>query len=280
MAILDPPVRRSAAFYTRYAAAALVALIAVPAAAVQVVSERPVTNFSDRESARPASTVVSQNRQPAILVQSPTVAQSRRAAAQAAAPATVVTGASQDEIVRRSLNRALVEFAGDGVLDGVAAMLTAGADVNAEIIGDGSALIAAAGDGHLRVVRYLLDNGADPNLAVRGDGTALIAAAGDGHLAVVDLLLQRGAQVNQIVEGDETALIQAAGDGHLDVVKLLVSHGADVNLGVWVEQTIWRGARRDGPPETRTELRTPLSEARQDGHTEVVNFLIAAGAHD
>jgi ankyrin repeat protein len=161
-------------------------------------------------------------------------------------------------------------------------MLAAGADVNATVAGDGSPLIAAAGDGHVDVVRLLLDKGADPNLIVPGDGTALIAAAGDGHTDVVDLLLQRGADVNLAAEGDETALIQAAGDGHLGVVKLLVSRGADVNLGVWVAtsgrwdvQALAIRGERLAP-----ELRTPLSEARGDGHIDVVMFLISAGARD
>ena len=303
MAILDPATRRSSAFYSRLAAAALVALVSIPAAAVQLVSPRvPARDVALR-------TVSAIENRSASPVGTPAQTPARGAAQAPARP-------TPDDRLRYALNKSLVEFANEGDTHGVVAMLTGGADVNAAIDGDGSpliaasdeghievvrllldrgadpnlvvpgdgsALIAAAGEGHADVVRLLLDRGADPNLIAPGDGTALIAAAGDGHIDVMDLLLRRGALVNLIAEGDETALIQAAGDGHLAAVKLLVSKGADVNLGVWVQEQIWvgrDGRNTQGVAENRTELRTPLSEARDDGHLAVVNFLLSAGARD
>jgi len=296
MAILDPATRRSSAFYTRFAAAALVALVSIPAAAVQLISPAP---------ALPRGVDIGLSH--AAAAQAPEAAP----IAQASTPAArKLTQATKDEVLRFTLNRTLVEFANEGELDGVEAMLTAGADVNAQVEGDGSPLIAAADEGHIEIVRLLLDRGANPNLVVPDDGTALIAAAGEGHahvvrllldrganpnlvapgdgspltaaagegyIDVVELLLQRGADVSLVAEGDETPLIQAAGEGYLDIVKLLVAKGADVNQGVWVEGNDWIGNRvvRRGP-----ELRTPLSEARDERHIAIVTFLISAGARD
>jgi beta-lactamase regulating signal transducer with metallopeptidase domain len=167
------------------------------------------------------------------------------------------------------LDRAFVEAAHDGDLDDVRDLLDRGANVNAAVVGDGSALIGAAGDGDMARVRLLLDRGADVNLAVAGDGAPLIMAARGGHLAIVQLLLDRGATVDLVVPSDENALIQASGTGHLDVVRLLVAHGADVNTRLWAP----RGFNRlDG------QWRSPLSMALAGGHRAVVEFLRASGA--
>ena len=276
MAILDPSIRRSSAFSTRFAAASLIALVALPVAAIEFAPEEPeaVAVSSPPVTTPAASPRVGTPSPASAQPQSTVSAQAGTAKPQPAAP-------TRDERLLLTLNRSLLAFADEGDLDGVEAMLSLGADVNASIDGDGSALIAAADEGHVDVVRFLLGKGADPNLIVPGDGTALIAAAGEGHIEVVELLLQRGAQVNLVAEGDETALIQASGEGHLEVVKLLVSRGADVNLGVWADQ--WLVSDRDGrfnPIRLETELRTPLGEARDEGHLDVVRFLISAGARD
>jgi ankyrin repeat protein len=203
----------------------------------------------------------------------------RRAAA--APQSAAAKQAVQDERLRRTLSITLLEFADEGHIEGVMRMLDAGADVNAEIPGDGSPLIVAADEGHLDVVRLLLDRGANPNIAVPGDGSPLIAAAGEGHIDVVQLLLDRGANVNQVVDGDENALIQASDEGHLDIVKLLVSRGADVNAGVWVEAWRWTSdGFREPAPQSLSQYRTPLSVARREGHVDIVAYLISAGARD
>lgn len=89
----------------------------------------------------------------------------------------------------------LFEAAEHGDVTRMQRLLTAGANVNATLGGDGSPLIAAARKGHDAAVTFLLDRGADPNLPVSGDGSPLIMAARNGHLATVRLLLQRGADI-------------------------------------------------------------------------------------
>ena len=191
---------------------------------------------------------------------------------------TTVNGALTTFRVRRegrAVDRALLEAAEDGDLEGIRQLLVAGANINVAVPGDGSALIAAAGAGQLEVVRLLLDRGADPHLAVEGDGNALIAAAQAGHLAVAKLLVQRGANVNQAVEGDETPLIQAAAEGQLEMVKFLAAQGADANAHIWVEH-----AGQDDGQGPRGEWRSPLNMARKGGHTAVVQYLQSLGAVD
>lgn len=173
----------------------------------------------------------------------------------------------------RALDRELLEAAQSGDLEDVKDLIDAGANVDAEIHGDGSPLIAAARANRLAVVVELLNRGADVNLAVAGDGNPLIAAAAAGADRIVELLLSHGAAIDLMVEGDENALIQAAGAGHFAIVKMLVDRGADVNARSWEDQS-WRS---DG---AKGEWRTPLSQARRGRHGAVVAFLLQAGARE
>ena len=185
--------------------------------------------------------------------------------------ASVTSVASEGQ--RRSrgdrLDRALVEAADEGDMEGVARLLAAGANINAVVEGDGTPLIVAAREGHLALVTMLLDRGADPNLAAEGDGNPLIMAAREGQTKIVELLLDRGARVEEIVPGDENALIQASGEGALPVVKLLVARGAEVNVRVFAEAAYER---------PNGEWRTPLNMAQRGGHRAVVEYLISVGA--
>lgn len=142
--------------------------------------------------------------------------------------------------------------------------------MNRGVRGDGSPLIVAAKGGHLEAVRMLLDRGADIDLGVPGDGNALIMAAGEGQLEVVRFLLDQGASLEKVVPGDENPLIHASEGGQPKVARLLIERGADVNARVWAE----------GPKEGRGEWRTPLVMARRNGHHEVVQILLAAGARE
>jgi bla regulator protein blaR1 len=173
-----------------------------------------------------------------------------------------------------ALERQLIDAAESGDLGGIAVLISAGADVNGKVPGDGSPLIGAARRGQLAAVRLLLNRGADPNLVVAGDGSPLIAAARTGQIATVELLLSRGASIEQVADGDENALIQASGAGQLSAVRLLVARGADVNARVWVEQgwTAPNILRQDG------EWRTPLGMAERAGHASIVEYLRSVGA--
>ena len=167
---------------------------------------------------------------------------------------------------------ALIEAARGGHVEALAILIDAGADPNRGVRGDGNPLIAAAQAGHVEAVKYLLDRGADIDRGVRGDGNALIMAAGAGQLDVVKLLVERGASIDAVVPGDENALIHACEGGSTDVVRYLISQHADVNARVWSEYG--NGA------SVRGEWRTPLVMARRQGHAEIMQILLSAGAKE
>ena len=170
----------------------------------------------------------------------------------------------------RGIDRALYEAAQAGDMDDVRDLIQSGANPSATIHGDGNPLIGAARSGRADIARLLLDQGADPNGIVEGDGSPLIAAAQNGRLDQVQLLVQRGANVNLAVEGDENALMNAAEGGHLAIVRFLVESGADVHTRI-------RNERYDG---AGGEWRTALSQARKNGHTQVVAYLQSQGARE
>jgi beta-lactamase regulating signal transducer with metallopeptidase domain len=169
----------------------------------------------------------------------------------------------------RGIDRALYEAAEAGDLEDVKEMLAAGANASATIVGDGSPLIGAARSGRIEIARLLLDHGADPNGVVEGDGSPLISACQNGRLDQVQMLIDRGADVNLAVEGDENPLMNAAEGGHLAIVQLLVSKGADIHTRIWNE-------RYDG----HGEWRTAISQARKNGHNDVVKYLESLGARE
>lgn len=68
----------------------------------------------------------------------------------------------------------------------------------------------------------------------------------------------QGANVNfQTEETQETALTLACCGGFLEVAQYLIDHGADIELGA----------------------STPMMEAAQEGHIDIVKFLISKGAN-
>lgn len=69
-------------------------------------------------------------------------------------------------------------------------------------------------------------------------------------------LFLKGANINaQTEETQETALTLACCGGFLEVADFLIKAGADIELG----------------------CSTPLMEAAQEGHLELVKYLLAAG---
>jgi len=186
-------------------------------------------------------------------------------AAWAAQPAQVVQQSpdATKRAVARHLSQPLFEAVRAKDIVAVRELIGLGANVNAILPGDGSPLIEAARRGRMDIVQALLAAGADPNLAVRGDGAPLIQASLSGHLDIVQALVARGANVEIFVPGDETPLINAAQAGSLPIVTYLVEHGANVNRAV---------------EANAGEMRSPLGQARKNGHGAVVNYLKSRGA--
>ena len=204
----------------------------------------------------------------AILVVA-TVAPVRAIAKADAVAVTAEDQSSRRPVQRasRALDRELYEAANEGDLEGVKELLAAGANASAKIEGDGSPLIGAARSGRSEITKLLLEQGADPNGAVEGDGSPLINAASRGRVDQVQMLIDRGADVHLAVDGDENPLMNAAEGGHLAIVQLLVAKGADIHTRIWNERYQGGG-----------EWRTAISQARKNGHSEVVRFLQSRGA--
>ncbi|SDY19048.1 Signal transducer regulating beta-lactamase production, contains metallopeptidase domain [Lysobacter sp. yr284] len=141
-------------------------------------------------------------------------------------------------------------------------LVRAGADIDARVIGDGTALIEAVRARNLATVDALLALGADPDRAALGEGNPLIVAAEIGAQPIVARLVQAGADVDRVVTYDETPLINAAREGHLATVQYLVAQGANVNLGVVADG--WLG-----------RWRSPLNQATDP---QVRAYLIEHGA--
>ena len=68
-------------------------------------------------------------------------------------------------------------------------LVEAGADVNAEVRGDGNAIIHAVMNEDFELTEYLLEQGADPTAYVPGDDSAIIHASESGNTRMLKLLL-------------------------------------------------------------------------------------------
>ena len=97
----------------------------------------------------------------------------------------------------------------------------------------------------------------DVNAVINDSGeTPLILAAREGNLKNVKDLIANGAQLNQSNDDEKhTPIHDAAAFNHLDVVQYLVEAGADM------EREDYYGS-------------TPLLRAAQQGHANVVAFLL------
>ena len=150
-----------------------------------------------------------------------------------------------------------------GHLDMVKLLCENGADVNLMGSHGWAPLHSAIQGGQTEMVEYLIDH-TDVNVELpRFDGfKPLLLAAIKGYSDIVKLLVERG---NADIEAEDEnhggrALHYAAIFGHSEIVEYLLAHGAVVN----------------GTPSKEGE--TPLSLASLNGHLDVVQTLVEAGA--
>jgi ankyrin repeat protein len=114
-----------------------------------------------------------------------------------------------------------------GDVAAVAALLLAGARVDAANKQGETALHKAAREGHAPVVTALLQAGARVDAADKDGVTALHEAAANGHAPVVAALLQAGARVDVADEDGDTALQMAFSRGHAQSARLLLNAASD-----------------------------------------------------
>ena len=171
--------------------------------------------------------------------------------------------------------------------DGIRALLGGPVDVDASQVDGMTALHWAARHDDLETAKLLVRAGAGVNTANRYGVTPLTLACTNGNPVLVELLLDSGADPNTTLPGGETALMTAARTGRLRPVKALLARGADVHTAVHgMGRRDGAGASafiaRLGDPtifdfETKAE-QTALMWAAAEGHAEVVEELIKAGA--
>ncbi len=181
-------------------------------------------------------------------------------------------------------------------LELVSVLVHAKADANAADPHGITPLALACGNANVGIMRALIGAGANPNLADHAGTTPLMVAVGRPQAESVRLLLDAGAQVDaRDKEAQQTALMIAVRENNIAAVRLLLDHGADVNAATRVGKTPARrppgagggshglGIVRSGWPERGYQDATPggmtpLLYAAREGHTEIAQMLIAAGA--
>jgi ankyrin repeat protein len=140
------------------------------------------------------------------------------------------------------------------------------------------------------VAKALLAARADVNAQMADGTTALFMASEKGLLELVRALLAGKADVNAARYNGCTALFMASGYGHLQVVQALLAAGADMNVKVGLGASGMVFVSQQGEPprnifDAKVEAAvfapnglTAISFASQQGHKQVVQALLAAGA--
>lgn len=174
-----------------------------------------------------------------------------------------------------------------------AALIRAGAQVNARTRYGVTPLSLACTNGNAALIGQLVEAGADPNGALPEGETPLMTAARTGSVDAVRALLAAGADVNarEAWKG-QTALMWAVAQGHAAAAKVLVDAGADVRVRSNAGFSPLLFAIRTGNRDAVTRLLdagADPNDATRDGtraivlaimnlHYELAALLLARGA--
>lgn len=165
----------------------------------------------------------------------------------------------RSDLDRRELTEALLAACNNGQAEIARTLIAAGGNAKYRDRRSGwSILMYAARSGSVETVRALIEAGADLNKKDKTIGKTPAGHAADaGDAEVFRLLEEAGAKVTK---ADRLELfIGAAASGRLATVRSLLDGGRDVNSRNWIGLTAVMAAAREG-------------------HADVVEFLIAAGA--
>jgi ankyrin repeat protein len=146
-------------------------------------------------------------------------------------------------------------------LETVKCLVEHNADINCKDRAERTPLYLSAGEGHLDIVQFLIENGADYTYAtVIGCSTPLLAATYGGHSEVAKYLLSFVIKKQCWISDEKLkTFMYGAGKGFLEIVQTLMEQGVDINSD-------WQNS-------------TALHESAENGHLEVVRFVVEKGAN-
>ena len=173
---------------------------------------------------------------------------------------------------------ALIQASENGYLEVVKILINFDADTNVQSNTGSTPLIRTSKNGDREVAVELLKK-TETNVNIkngRGD-TALSLASRNGHTDIVEELLNAWADANIQNKFQSTPLIKASGRGHIEVVKKLLNFEPD-NKKDGDSNIIQFPRAKINLDAANKSGDTALIQASRNGHTEVVNLLLQAGA--
>uniref|UniRef100_A0A9J7YU74 Ankyrin 1, erythrocytic b n=1 Tax=Cyprinus carpio carpio TaxID=630221 RepID=A0A9J7YU74_CYPCA len=160
-------------------------------------------------------------------------------------------------------------------------LLQNNAQVDAKAKDDQTPLHCAARMGHKELVKLLLEHKANPDSATTAGHTPLHIAAREGHAQTTRILLDGNAQQTKMTKKGFTPLHVACKYGKVDVAELLLERGANPNAAGKVIHQDKHLISQYSSANIRSCISlgyTPLHQAAQQGHTDIVTLLLKHGA--
>jgi ankyrin repeat protein len=171
---------------------------------------------------------------------------------------------------RRPETIALLKGAYDGDEEMVMLALRQYASIEAKDERMRTSLALATENGHQGIVKLLLQNGANVNARDNQEYTPLHRAILRDQKEIAEMLLDAHAD-KETVDADNclTPLLTAIAVNSPDLCRLLVQKRADIEATVGAHDTV----------KSVTGALPPLHRAVQEGHLNIVQLLVEAGAH-
>jgi ankyrin repeat protein len=199
----------------------------------------------------------------------------------------LLLGASVDKLEHSKT--ALHLAASKGHAEIVAALLNAGAYIDAVDAQKKTALHLASSEGHTEIVAALINADANIDAFDAQKKTALHLASSQGHAEIVAALLKAGAHIHALDPQKNTPLHLASSQGHAEIVAALLKAGANIHHVNILQDTALHFAAKaghtnvmslllnrssDDKDKQNSKLETPLYLAVENRHKAVAQMLI------
>ena len=212
------------------------------------------------------------------------------------AVALALTACSSADPVPGDLDAQLRDAAWANDVQRAAALIEAGADVNAKDATMQSAYLITTSEGHLDLLDLTLEHGATVDDKDSWNGTGLIRAAERGHALVVGRLLQAGIDRDHVNRIGYQAIHEAVWFGedtaaYVDTIRVLAASGVELTRPSTNEALtpLQMATRRSYPaleamlraalaPSAPTDPDAALLQSAEDGEADQVARAVRAGA--